>query len=202
MYWKIATVAALFGVLAWAKIRVTVQTHKDQDAVDDFWDREEQANFTRKKDLEHLDYIHIPDDLPIDLIKDHTEYEGIKKTIDNLKSERILNLTGLTNTDLKYEYGVANLDTVSKYDENYTAMVTTLQKLADILLSLSHEEEAVKVLEFMVSTNVDIKKTYRLLGQYYLNTFQREKYEALIKKAEALNSINKPYIVQMLRELN
>ncbi len=94
-----------------------------------FWARESEANSVRRKPLDGLPYIKIPlESFPTHLLNaDATVLECIE-VIESLTSEKILNLTGWTNTDLKLEYGAANITALSEYDQNYTLLVRTLQK--------------------------------------------------------------------------
>ena len=70
-----------------------------------FWDREQRANFTRKKPLDNLNYITIPDNIlhmaPASMT---AEIQNCLKDLGDLSSGKIVNLTGFTNTDLKLEY--------------------------------------------------------------------------------------------------
>ena len=79
-----------------------------------FWDREHEANFSRKKDISNLNYLIITEDkIPQNL---HTDAE---KTLLELCNKKMLNLSGKTNTDLKLEYGVANLEELSLCDSRF-----------------------------------------------------------------------------------
>ena len=40
--------------------------------------------------------------------------------------------------DLKLEYGTANINDLSQYDQNYTLLVRTLQKWAEALAAADH----------------------------------------------------------------
>lgn len=174
---------------------------KEQEVEDAFWAKEDKANSVRRKPIDHLDYIKIPKDLPTHLLSDNIEMPNILSTIEFLRKERILNLTGYSNTDLKLEYGAPNITELSKYDDNFTSLVTTLQKWADLLLDEDYKAEAVGLMEYIVEIGGDIGKTYRLLGKHYLKEGSEDKYEALIASAKKLRSMNAPYIVKSIEEL-
>ena len=111
-----------------------------------FWEREHKANFTRRKDISDLDYLTIPlEKIPQNL---HTNAEN---TLVNLSSCRMLNLTGMTNTDLKMEYGAANLDDLSTYDDNFTKFVQAVSVYAKELLDAGQDKNALELLELAVS---------------------------------------------------
>ena len=201
MYWKIAIFLMMLIWMFWHKVEVNKKVKDSEKEEEAFWERESKANSVRKKPIDALDYIKIPKDLPVYLCPDNIEIPDILNTIERLRKEKILNLTGYTNTDLKMEYGTANISELSLYDENYTTLITTLQKWVDVLLEEDYEEEAVKLMEFMVSTGSDIGKTYRLLGKYYLKHGREEDYEKLIEACDLTRSLNKPYIIESLKEL-
>lgn len=203
MYWKIAIFLMMLVWMYWHKVEVNKKIRDADDKEASFWDKEREANSVRRKSIEELDYIHLPKDeaLPLSLLPDHPEMPEILHTLEILKSDKILNLIGLTNTDLKLKYGAANLTALSRYDQNYTSLVTTFQKWADILLEADYTDEAVGLMEYLVSINADIGKTYRLLGKYYLKHGELDKYDELIVKATNLKSINSPYIAESLKEL-
>ena len=201
MSWK-AIFLLIFAVFCgWSYIECKIRARKEDEAEAAFWERENAANSVRRKPIDHLDYIKLPDNLPVDLLKDNIEMPGILSIIDNLKNSKILNLTGYTNTDLKLEYGAPNITELSKYDQNYTTLVTTFQKWADILLDTGYESEAISLMEFLVSTKADIGKTYRLLAKHYLTNGMNDKYDELLKSAGELKSLNTQYILKSIKEL-
>lgn len=203
MYWKIAIFLMMLIWMFWHKVEVNKKMNDADDKEEAFWEKERKANSVRKKSIEELDYIHLPkeEDLPLSLLSDKDEMVSILHTYNELKNDKILNLTGFTNTDLKLKYGAPNLTVLTRYDQNYTSLVTTFQKWADLLMEADYQDEAIKLMEYLVSIRADIGKTYRLLGKHYLRNGETGKYEELILKAELLKSLNKPHIVESLKEL-
>ena len=121
------------------------------------------------------------------------------RDLNDLSALKIVNFTGYTNTDLKLEYGTANINILSDYDFHYTNLVTLLQKLAELLHDVLEDTLAVKTLEFAVSTGTDVSKSYYLLAQLYQETDRSEKVEELIAQAQNIRSILKDTIVENLR---
>lgn len=201
MYWKIASllIFAIFCLWNWYEMKSRARKEDEREAA--FWEREAKANTVRRKPIDHLDYIQIPDDFPENVLCDNEEIQNCIKVINSLKTDKILNLTGYSNTDLKMEYGAPNLTELSRYDTNYTSLVTTLQKWADILLDKGYEKEAIEIMEYVVSTKADIGRTYRLLAKHYLETGDEEKYHSLIETAKSLKSMNTKYIVESLQKM-
>lgn len=167
-----------------------------------FWERERMANQVRRKPLDCLDYIKIPlDTLPMNLMREDEHVAECLNLIDDLSTQPIVNLTGYSNTDLKLEYGTANITVLTEYDQNYTLLASTLQKWADLLYEAGHIEETRKILEFAVSTRTDVSHTYILLAEIYISQGIPEKIPELRSVAETLRSLNKGVILRHLEEL-
>ena len=165
-----------------------------------FWNKEHKSNFVRKKSLENLDYLSIPEDLLTMQPKNPTTQTlSYLRDLKDLSSLKIVNLTGISNTDLKLTYGTANITVLSEYDAHYTQMVTILQKLAECLAASDDSEQAIRVLEYAISTGSDVSKSYYLLADLYTQTGTPEKIHFLIKQAENIPSIMKNSILHHLQ---
>ena len=180
-------------------------SRKAEEREASFWEKELQSNNVRKKSLENLEYIHIPFDLlPFGTAGDDPSLQSAEDELTALKDEKIVNLTGISNTDLKLEYGTANITPLSQYDQNYTALVCSLQKWGQALYDLGRFEDAAKVLEFAVKTRSDITATYRILIDLYKTKLGlsedeiKKKLDALIPIAKNLNSLSRQTILKML----
>lgn len=174
------------SVAAYYRKRATAQQKK---VTEDFWNREDQANQIRRKDISNLPYITIPlEKFPIGISDDEelTDYENDLKT---LASRKILNLSHQSNTDLKLAYGPANLPALSEYDQNYTTLLRNLVAYADCLIKNGFKAEAVPVLEFGISIDSDIRANYTLLAELYKEQGNASKIQELIDKAASLDSM-------------
>jgi len=166
-----------------------------------FWEREHLANTVRRKSLDGLNYIKIPlESLPVEVMPEDTTVQECLHTLYSLANQSIVNLTGYSNTDLKLEYGTANLSLLSEYDQNYTLLVQTLQQWADVLYQGGYPTEARTVLEFSVSTHTDISRSYYLLAEIYASELEFSKIEQLCENAQSLRSANRKAIVRTLQE--
>lgn len=166
-----------------------------------FWERELESNDVRRKSLDNLEYITIPlNKLPMNVLLEDANIQDYISTVKGLSERPIVNLTGYTNTDLKLEYGTANITPLTEYDQSYTLLVSTLQKWADALYSKGYQDEAVTIMEFALSTRTDTSRTYYLLADYYRNHQQLEKIQHLLEVAQDLNSFHKKTIVRTLQE--
>ncbi len=195
---------------------------KDKFSEARYWERERKANNVRKQDIENLDYISVPDNLP-DVTYGLTDTADTSNSSNNscgqftgtsdkfcaalsayheimsLKGQRILNLTGLSNTDLKLKYGPANLALLSSYDENYTKLVRSLHTCGKYFMETGNTADGLKYLEFAIKCQTDISATYTILAEYYHNHNEYEKIALLADTASKLNSMSKDVIESKLK---
>lgn len=161
-----------------------------------FWERELASNHTRKQDISNLDYIRIPlDKIPGNL---HTDAE---QELIALSSEKLLNLNGQSNTDLKLQYGVANLDFLSSCDANFARFVAILPVYAEELLAAGQAGDARTLLEFAVECSADSARIFSLLAKLYLDAGESGKIDDLIAIAEGYGSLSGQVIVRTLHGL-
>lgn len=170
----------------------------DQQRVqDEFWEKERQSNAVRKKDISKLDYITIPfDKIPVKLST------SAEEALYELSEKPMLNLTGISNTDLKLEYGTANLEKLSQYDINFTNFVATLPEYTNELQEAGHLESAQMLLEFAVSVKADSRKIYKQLANIYAQNHQEEKLEWLKETAKDLPGFTQSAILKDLSSMN
>ena len=191
--------------LGWTLIFIVVVSYKrfkanlkNQKADESFWKRENDANLTRKQDISQLDYVDFSNvSLPFALFEDDLLKE-CEEQVRTLKDKKILNLTGLSNTDLKIKYGAANLPLLTQYDQNFTLLVRTLNAWGKRLHELSHTQEAICVLAFATSIGSDIKATWYLLAELYAANGESAKIQGLRESASGLNSLMRNPILAML----
>ncbi|MBQ7776997.1 MAG: hypothetical protein IJ379_13860 [Lachnospiraceae bacterium] len=151
--------------------------------------------------MDNLNYITIPlDKLPIHHHLDNETVEDCISTLTVLAERKIVNLTCISNTELKLTYGTANITALTEYDQNYTLLVTTLQKWADALYTLGDIEGTKTLLEYAVSVDSDVSKTYSLLASIYEQNGELSKITSLIETAEKLPSPSSKVIVRKLQE--
>lgn len=176
-------------------------THTDRSAAqkrEAFLERERQANLTRKKDISNLDYIHVPvSGLPFPETNQE-EITDIQKHILTLASGKIVNFTGLSNTDLKLQYGMANLDFLMEYDKNYLELVRSLYRYGKLLYDLGKKDESAAILEYAISIQTDISANYTLLATIYKEKNDISRINYIISQAETLTSMTKKSLLSNL----
>lgn len=179
-------------------VKSKTKTH-EQD-VAEFLAKESKANATRKKDINNLNYITIPfEKLPF-LSNPSEKIAGCEKDILSLKDKKILDLNGITNTELKLTYGAPNLPALSDYDENFSRMTIFLGKWGDALYTEGFVDEARKVLEFAIASGCESSLIYVNLGKIYKET-DNDKISFLVEKISHSDSPHKQAIIQKLNSL-
>lgn len=173
------------------------KTNNDQAEIERrFWEREREANATRRKDISNLEYINIPQDLfPLNIGSD------IENTLVSICNRQMLNLTGKANTDLKLEYGLQNLEHLSECDDNFSEFVRVIPLYTDELVAAGDQESALRILEFAVECRADSRQVFAQLSQMYIDMGQHEKIPELINIAEGLDSLSKHIILADLNKL-
>lgn len=175
---------------------------RSKEDASSFWEKEARANATRRRSLDTLDDIKIPiNELPMHLMEENEEVRALCDTVRRLSESRVVNLTGLSNTELKLRYGAPNLPALMEYDQNYTLLARTLQKWASLLYEAQYVRQARDVLEFAVSTRTDVAATYTLLAKIYRQEGCPEKIDALRETARNLPDISGKRILRQLAEI-
>ncbi|MCI9465277.1 MAG: hypothetical protein HFI48_15635 [Lachnospiraceae bacterium] len=198
---KFPLFASFLIFTVWFTINLARTNRKEEDMKRAFWEKERRANNTRRKPLDNLPYIEIPlERLSMQLLPEDPKAMDCKEIFRSLSEDKIVNFTGITNTDLKLQYGAPNIDLLTRYDQNFTVLVRTLQKWASCLYENGYAKEACEVLEYAVSIRSDVSASYKLLCRIYRENKTPEKIQALYPAAESLNSILKNAIVRILQE--
>lgn len=190
----------VFGITLTYGMRKASRRKEQQD--DSFWDREREANTTLRKPLDDLVFVEVPlEDLPFGVLADNEIVEDCERMIRTYENKKSVNLTGFTNTDLKFRYGAPNLQILTIYDNNYTQLIRTLHKWAEELLKNNYIAEAECILSYAISTGSDIIKSYELLAKIYADRQDTDALSKLRDAAEALNSMSKNVILRNLDSL-
>lgn len=195
-----ATFFLVILIVVWYAYERAKSIQKARISSEKFWAKEAEANSTRKKSMADLTLITIPlDRLPITSTDDEKLGE-CQDFITFLSEKDIINLTGISNTDLKLKYGAPNFPYLSECDQNFTDLVRTLNQWAERLLELKRPEDARQVLEFAVSCRSDVSTTYQMLSSLYVQSKDSKKILELIKTAETLDTLLKENILANLEK--
>lgn len=170
----------LLVFILWLNYEIHKSSKSTDNGKDSFWQREAESNASRKADISALNYIIVTTErLPMADDPDQT-VNSYRDTILKLSGKKILNLGGITNTELKLKYGVANINQLTEYDNNYTTLVSILQKWAKRLYDLGNLSACEAVLEYAVSCLTDVTQSYTLLATTYMRKNTPEKIDDLV----------------------
>lgn len=170
------------------KYRLNSITKEEQLLEEEYLQTEKKASLSANKSLEDLTFISIPlDRFHFHSSKD-TQLSKIEEEIQKLSTEKICNLNGSSNTDLKLKYGAKNLNLLSEYDQNYLELVRTLAEWSTRLFELGYDDDAIAVAEYAIDCNSDVSKTYTTLAKIYKKQGQLDKLYDLIPMVETLST--------------
>jgi hypothetical protein len=187
--------------LIWFQYEIRKNKKLSSSNSDAFWKREADANLTRKKDISNLAYLIVPtDQLPMEDQQD-PDLNYYRDTILKLSSKKILNLTGITNTELKLQYGISNFGDLMEYDNNYIILVSTLHKWGERFYSLNLISSAVTVLEYAVECLTDAGNTYKLLASIYKGQGELSKIDSLIELIPNTKVLRKESLIKDLLKI-
>lgn len=114
--------------IMWFRVKSKKASKMEQNSKEDFLRREHEANLTRKKDISNLDYIVIPEeDLPFTETNDEEE-AMLQDNLRKAMSKKILNLSGISNTDLNWNMDMLIL-------KHFPSMTRILQTFCAALIN-------------------------------------------------------------------
>lgn len=193
--------ASFIIFILWLSYELKKHDKLEKDSLETFWSREEEANRTRRQPLDDLVYVTVPFDfIPKSLLDEDDTVKDCLDTLQNLADAKIVNLTGLSNTDLKLRYGAANLTVLSEYDENYTLYARTIYRLACAYYENGYESNARILLEKAVESGTDINGNYQLLAEIYQKHGETDKIRRLLSSASALRTPSGKTITRHLED--
>ena len=135
-------------IIVLINLSVSKSKRDRESSLNEFWEREMRANTTRKKDISNIDFITLPDFLSSPSGSVSEEIKDLEERLTELGNKKMANFSGMTNTDLKLEYGAANFPDLSQWDSNYIKLVQLMQKYIAALRKEGYEERADQILEF------------------------------------------------------
>lgn len=186
------------GILMYA---IHKSDHEQKEVLDDFLATEQQANSSRRQDLSDLTYIQVPlSRFPIGL-HDAPELLALEKELQELSERKILNLNHVSNTELKLQYGVANLEFLSECDQNCAQLFVTLSNYGKALIALDDFAGATAVLEYAVGIHSDLTETYLLLADLYQRNHESRKIQQLIQCAQQLDPLHQSMLIGRLNSI-
>lgn len=170
-------------------------------ATEAFWEKESRANLTRKQDISNLPYLTVPlERLPLHEITDAETAEQETKLRD-LAARKIVNFTGITNTELKLKYGAPNINLLMEFDQNYLELVRTLNRYGKLLYDHGERDAAKTVLEYGIEIGTDVSANYTLLAAIYKEENNLDGIDSVIDRAGRINSLTKASMLTKLEQI-
>ena len=202
LYMKFPFFASVIVFCIWLAYEIRKHNKKNQKILDTFWAKENKANHTRAKSLDDLNYIEIPDSILSSLPTPvPAELEDCSRLLQHLKQHKIVNLSHISNTDLKLKYGASNLDILSEYDQNYITLLRVLNTLSEFHYEKGNTDTARTILEFAVEVQSDNISTYKMLARIYSDSGEESKLDYLISAASLLPGLTQGPILRFLKSL-
>lgn len=189
----------VFGI--WLTIQLK-KSHKLNDKAEaDFWEEEAMANSVRKKQLEESDFVTFPfDKLPAENSFSPDPVPESLTALVSLSDKKMMNLNGISNTEVKKRFGVANMSILTEYDANYETFVKNIYLLCQHLYDTGRTEEALMLSEETILTGTDSLSHYKLIIQIYREQGNLSGISWLKEKAEDIHSLTRGAILRALSD--
>ena len=179
---------------------------------DSYWKKEYEANTTRKQPLDDLTFIDFkPDEFfPLklleqdevsDFLSSYPQVKDILPRFVSLSGRKITNLSGFSNTDLKFKYGIANFNLLTEYDENYLELISLLHQYGNAYYQTEYLSQALAIFEYAISIGSDIADTFLSAARIYQLNQDKDGLNNLYNRAESLPEARKNLILGKLKEI-
>ncbi len=179
-----------------------ITSEKPGDGIKSFRERERRADSTLKQPLDDLPFIQVPlDSIPMPDPAVNEKCAAIIAELNTLAGKKIVNLTGISNTDLKLTYGAPNLPILTEYDQNFTSLCMNLSELGSEYRNAGLEDEAISTFNVAVNIGTDISGTYTALAEIYAEKGQYVEIQRLINCADNIRSLTRSSTIKKLQNI-
>ncbi len=175
---------------------------KPDNGIKSFLEKERRANSTLKQPLDNLDFIKVPlESIPAPEPEVNEKCATLLGEIKLLSEKKIVNLTGISNTDLKLTYGAANLPILTEYDQNFTLLCKKLYDLGCEYNNANLTDEAIATLNVAIDLGTDISGNYTALAEIYAEKGLYVEIQRLINHADSIRSLTKNSTINKLQNI-
>lgn len=189
-------------VAAFIFIFMKFTSEKPDNGIKSFFERERKADSTLRKPLDDLPFVKVPlDQIPMPEPAVNEKCAALIGELKILSEKKIVNLTGITNTDLKLQYGAPNLPILTEYDQNFTSLCRSLYDLGCEYKNAAKSDEAIATFNAAVSVGTDISATYTDLAQMYAEKGLYVEIQRLINCADNIRSLTKRSTITKLQNI-
>ncbi len=179
-----------------------ITSEKPGDGIRSFREKERRADSTLKQPLDNLPFIQVPlDSIPSPEPAVNEKCAALLNELNTLAGKKIVNLTGISNTDLKLTYGAPNLPILTEYDQNFTSLCMNLHELGCEYKLTGHEDEAIATFNAAISVGTDISGTYTTLAEMYAEKGLYVEIQRLINCADNIRSLTRTSTIKKLQNI-
>ena len=134
-----------------------------------FLEEEQAANMARKREIEPelFFYANLENLPPVPESDPHRVLRTSKRTMIRFEVPE-------SNVDLKKRYGVAQLDSITLYEENFHDFLKSLGDWAQSLHGENNVDDALQVLEYAIGLGSEFRGAYKLAADIYAS--ERDAY--------------------------
>jgi len=194
-----ATIVLVCGFI-WIYVKSTSKNLNK--GTEELLEKELKANTVRRQPLASLNYIDFNENsIPLIDKAPNTRIEELYNALKSLYGKKIVNLTGISNTDLKLTYGPANLPDLTEFDQNFTSLSKNIYDLGIELDAAGLRDDAKKVLLYGISIGSDISGNYIALANIYIEEKNYSEITRLIDRANLIHSLTKTSTISKLEEM-
>ena len=150
-----------------------------QDAITRrFLEEEQAANAARKREIDPELYFEANLELlpPIPENDPHNVLRASRRTMLRFPEP-------LSNVELKKMYGVAQLESITLYEENFHDFLRTLGEWAKALHGENNQSGALQVLAYAIGLGSELRGTYKLAAEIFSEKRDRRSLEQLLQAA-------------------
>lgn len=186
----------------WFRVKMKQNAPSTSEADRNYWEREHQANYVRKRDISTLDYIEIPEQaLPFLSPKndlENMEELALEQDVKERMQHKMINLYNFSNIELKEKFGSANLEELANCEQNFTTFLRSLAKWGEFVYNKGDFVRARQIMEYAISIDSDISTVYTTLGKIYVQTNSLDKLDELIDLVATSDFARKDSILKSL----
>ena len=179
-----------------------ITRERPDNSIRSFLEKERTANNTLKQPLDDLPFIRVPlESIPAPENAVNEKCAALLEQIKMLSEKKIVNLTGITNTDLKLTYGAANLPILTEYDQNFTSLCKAIYDLGCEYKNADMPDEAVATFNAGISVGTDLSGNYTTLAEMYAEKGLYVEIQRLINCADNIRSLTKNLTISKLQDI-
>ncbi|MCR5830487.1 MAG: hypothetical protein K6F93_09110 [Lachnospiraceae bacterium] len=135
--------------LLWFTYERIKADHQSSYSNEGFWEKERRASFTPTVKIDNLPYITLDESvIPTPCDEDSEELRNVLNEIRSLKDSKMIDLSDLTNTDLKLKYGTPNFTVLAKADADFALLVSDCEKAGELLSEAGRSDEAYAITDY------------------------------------------------------